>query len=121
MEAFEAAELTRKISHAQGWSHLDCFLHNHWAPAVHRFRYCIIVASLLLTGLSAAAIAATLVANDSPPRFFPAWHNLGLVWTISDKYLRYCPRPPPPWPALLPAWPSRSASAVGLPFAQTTA
>lgn len=101
--AREELDARRVISRDEGWSKVDVFLHNTWAPLVNRHRRAVIALSLAAVVLCTALAGATLAPTQEAPEFFTEKHNLGAVseyeaelfaspqWKAPEDTAKQCP------------------------------
>ena len=80
------AELAEAYQRFKGWAGVDKFFGRTLPTAVKKFHKVILVAALALSVMGFVSTAATLKADDEPPRFFHRSHNLGLVYELSNDY-----------------------------------
>ena len=76
-----------RLTAEDGWSWMDMFFHNTWAPFVYKMRHFIVVLVCILVILCAVSAFLFLLPADKPPSFFPESHNLGMLEIVNSDYV----------------------------------
>ena len=80
------AELGEAFERFKSWAAVDQFFGASLPRAVKRHHRPILAVAFGLAVMGFASTAATLEADDEPPRFFRRSHNLGLVHDLAEYF-----------------------------------